>query len=145
MQTNTLLLSTLNEMLACCREIHHLLKDDNNHFKNDQFDLVDQSNAKKLELTEKIKRLVNQLDVKDQKYLMEKVAGNAPQSSGHDEIQIAVNQLNEEIMNCYKHIVVNSNIVFSNLQMIKEIGDKLIELKSGKQITYNEAGSIEKW
>jgi len=145
MQTNHVFLPVIKEMLICCREIHDLLKQDSDQFSKDQLVPVEESNNKKMALITKLTTLIGELNTDEQKDLLGTIIQNKTLPDEQIELRSLAKQLHDEIQNCYKYIVMNSKIVFSNLEMLKDIGDKLTALKTANQETYNETGSIDKW
>ena len=136
------LLASLRQMLDCCKEIQNLLQHDKEYFTENQLDKVNESNQKKAALLDKLNLLAVEVNSKKQLTTLFNDAAqevNQPQS----ELRTLVSELKEEISNCYKYVVVNSGIVFANLQQLKNIWDKMLACKSSDTCVYDNKGSIK--
>ncbi len=127
-------LSAIKEMLRCCKEIQLLLRNDKDYFSKNQLTHVDNSNQKKAELLHQLNSLTTQLSSDHQSASM----WNKLQQTQQDLLQ----ELKTEILACYQYLMVNSGIVFANLQQLKDIWDKLLACKP-KEPIYDRNGVIE--
>jgi len=137
------LLTSLKEMLHCCKEIQLLLHKDKDCFSHHQLNLIDLSNQKKVELLNKLNILVNDLHTNEKASdLWSKIAKNHQEFIPVEDVELQqlMQELKSEILTCYKYIGVNSHIVFTNLQQLKEIWDKLLACKSN-DIYDNKGGA----
>ncbi len=129
----------LKEMLQCCQDIQEILKNDKDYFIKNDLASIEKSNIKKKELLEKLNFLSVNMNSRDQsKDLFERVASAAQQ-----EVTSLAEKLKIEIAACYKSIIINSTIVFSNLQQLKEIWDKLASYNSNNNCVYDGKGGIK--
>lgn len=137
---NTLFL-TLKQMVRCCQDIQALLEADKDHFIQNHLTLIEESNKKKSELIVKLDVLANELNGRHPDGLMKRIGQNKTDltSAGHDELASVVEELKAEVNKCYKYISINSNIVFTNLQQLKEMWDKIVVCKPGD--VYDHTGS----
>ena len=140
-ESQMLLISTLKEMLNCCQKIHGLLKNDGHLFTNDQFESINNSNKMKIEWITKLSNLVSELTTAHPQGFMEQVKQSKDNSSETSELRLLANQLNNEVMHCYQYIRINSSVLSTNLQMLKNVWDKLIMLKSEDKL-YDVSGHI---
>lgn len=138
-QDNSLFLS-LKQMVRCCQEMHQLMENDRSNFERNRLDLIDESNQQKNILISKLSVLVEELNSRYPDGLIKNYIQNANNltSAAQHEILNVIDELKSEITKCYKYITINSNIVFFNLQQIKEIWDKLLACKP--TVVYDRAG-----
>lgn len=122
---------TLKQMVRRCQEMGQLLEDDKNHFTQNQFKLIQESNKKKADLITQLGVLANELNTHHPDGFAKKVE--------HQEVHSVIEELKSEITKCYKQISLNSSIVFINLQQLKQIWDKLLESKPSE--LYNRSGN----
>jgi hypothetical protein len=130
------MLAFLNDLYTYCAEIHTLLNNDVEYFKKNSFDLIDKSNQSKIVVMEKLAALANQISTAYPEGLTHQVK----QSAAPDELTNMIDRLNREVEECSNFITNNSQIVFSNLQMLKEIWDKLAA--SNQNNLYDQSGNI---
>lgn len=140
------LLSSVRQMLDCCREIQNLLQHDKEYFTENQLDKVNESNQRKAELLDKLNLLAVEVNSKKQltslfNDTLQDV--NQPLSGTQSELRTLVGELREEISNCYKYVVINSGIVFANLQQLKNIWDRMLACKTDDTCVYDNKGSIK--
>lgn len=120
---------SLQQMLECCRKMQELLKNDVELFGSNNLALIEESNTIKAELLSKLNSLA---------------AGTKINTDNiADESSSLLAELRSEVMTCYKYITTNSNIVFYQMQQIKEIWDKLATRKS-ENYTYDQNGNTVK-
>lgn len=134
-------LASLQEMLVFCQKIHDLLKLDGDYFAKDDFRQIEESNAKKMELLTELNEIVTKLSTIYPKGIIEQIKTQCAAHPEQSELRMIAEQLHAEIKNCNKYIAINSSMVFNNLQMLKEIWDKLVMLKS-ENATYDLSGKI---
>ena len=124
-------LLSLKELLTRCQNIKKLLHDDQSLFSANKLDLLDASNAKKLDLLHQVQELTNHIQAKQHS------------SSSSTDAKNLLAQLKTEIMECYQYIMTNSQVVFGNLQQLKDILDKLSAFKASAEGIYDGKGSIK--
>lgn len=131
-------LANLKQMLLCCQEIRELLQADKDSFVQNDFAVLDQSNRQKTEILGHLSRLTNEVNM----YVHER-ANVTEEDPEQAECNTVLDALKTEISACYKHIVINSQIVAFNLQQIKDIWDKLAASQAAAHCVYDDKGSIK--
>lgn len=121
---------SLKEMIQHCKNIQILLETDRNHFSNNDLKSLEESNVKKAELINQLNQLVTQVDTHEIK--------------SKTDIDSIINQLKTEVNQCYKLLAVNNNIVFTNMQQLKEIWDKLAVQQRTAESIYDHNGCTVK-
>lgn len=127
----------LKEIIEYCRTLHHSLKDDVDYFTHDNFAALEVSNKKKSQLIVQLSSVIYELSKIYPSGLKEAIT-QLP--SSHEIKQLLV-QLNDEVVQCNHYIASNSGVVLTNLNMLKEIWDKLMALKSENRI-YDKSGNV---
>jgi hypothetical protein len=134
---DALILSSLNEMYNYCQEIHTLLKSDVDYFNKNSFELIAESNKKKTDIMTKLAVLTSHLSMTYPDGLKQQIE----KSTAQDEMTATIDRLNAEVKECNNFITTNSQIVFSNLQTLKDIWDGLAAAKKQNNV-YDQTGSI---
>lgn len=138
--------SSIQEMLQCCRDIQLLLTEDKNIFSQQNLPSLEKSNQQKMELLTKIGALAEYIKMQHlQNIAVDATSGKEilPASSMSTEIQTLLSDLKAEIALCYKSIMTNSTIVFTNLQQLKEVWDKLLSYNASSDCLYDDKGIIK--
>lgn len=135
-EMDILILSIFKQMIHYSQEIFLLLKKDVDFFDKNQFSALADSNQKKTELTAKLSALAEKL----MSTCPNGLGNYIEHSSAKNEINVLADQLNNLVKDCNKYISANSDLVFVNLQILKDVWDKL-SAKSQNNI-YDEAGKI---
>lgn len=130
----------LKKMLSHCQSIKELLKNDKSLFIKNDFPSLNQSNQKKSELIEQL----NHLALSFNQHFLPSYKMNAANFSHGEEFELIINELKTEITHCYSYIMINSNIVFANMQQLKAIWDKLMVCKSELDTVYDKSGTPAK-
>lgn len=125
------LFSTLKKMVKHCQEMRQLLEDDKQYFTQRQLKLIQESNKKKADVITQLSVLANELNAQHPEGFAKKV-------EQQDVLQV-MDELKSEVTKCYKHIMVNSSIVFINLQQVKQIWDTLLASKPSQ--VYDRSGT----
>lgn len=145
------LIIALKQMIKYCQEIRELLKNDKDYFTKNKLSNLEESNKKKIELIDELNFLADDISIsrlQDQTGgFLQKIENDAtnldPQAKS--ELMATINELKAEISECYKFIVSNSNIVFANIQVLKDIWDKLLSCKTGIDYIYDHTGTTVKY
>lgn len=133
------LAASLRTMIDYCRQISSLLENDSEYFIKNNLNAIENSNAQKMAFMDKLAELTTQIHASCPQGLS--TAISEQDVSSQQELTALIEQLRTEIFNCHKHLEVNGSMVFANLQMLKDIWDKLIASKSDDQV-YNLSGNI---
>jgi hypothetical protein len=128
-QANKQIQDVLIDMRAHCKEIRALLEKDKNYFHENNFASLNESNTKKIDIINQLNEMAAYLS--RQKLLIENVTPLNP----------LVADIKAEIAHCYNHIMINTSVVFANMQQLKEICDKLTSCKQGLETVYDKTGN----
>ena len=140
MDAHAALVSILERMIDHCQEMHQLLKNDKSHFEKDELSAIEKSNEMKMAVLGKLSDLVHEISTRYPEGLVKTIKQHI--SGPHQtEIHALLDELNNEIQGCYKYMAMNNQVLYSNLSMLKEIWDKLIEIKA-EQDTYDQKGRM---
>ena len=135
---------SLKKMVNYCHDIKVLLKNDTEHFSNNDISKIEVSNKSKMELIDKLNLLTHELDG----YYLNNQAGSIlerieKESGDKGDVQNTLAELKTEIANCYQYIMTNSSIVFSNLHHLKRIWDNLLAASPNMDCVYDQSGNTK--
>lgn len=122
------------EMLQLCQAMQALLEQDATYFVHNQLPDIEASNQKKLHLIEQLNNLLKQLQM------------HYPQSMLQENVLLPSSvaaALKAEVNKCYKHITLNSELIFTNLNLLKEVWDGLLAARNESHV-YERAGQVNK-
>lgn len=126
------LMHLLKDMSIRCQDIRELLSLDKLYFSNNNLNGLEESNIKKVDA-------INQLSI-----LAQELKSNVDiDKLTSPELQNSVANLKSEIAACYDLIVTNNDIVFTNMQQLKEIWDRVVQQTSTDTV-YDHTGSTQK-
>ena len=140
------LLALLKEMLKCCNDVQEALRNDKNFFVKNDIASIEKSNFKKTELLEKLNFLSSKINSQDSaktffNKIEQEVEKSAPEAQ--EELTSLAEKLKAEVTACYNCIMINSTIVFSNLQQIKGLWDKFASCNLSNNCVYDRKGAIK--
>ena len=121
----------IKEMISRCQEIRELLVNDQQHFGKNDLDALEASNKKKGEMLDYLNYLARDFN-----------QVNDINGMSTPELQNLIENLKTEIATCYESIVINNQVVYANMQQIKEVWDKLLTRKESD--VYEKNGVLEK-
>ena len=148
MMISNSILSSFKEMIKCCQEIQTLLSNDLSHFSKNEYVSIEENNKKKFDLLNKLNSLAVEINTRhadgSPANFLEKLAQDPNYSTptAQHEINHILQELKSEIEKCYKHVMTNSDVVFSNIQQLKYIWDQLLS-KSDNHV-YDRIGNVAK-
>lgn len=141
------LVSSLKQMTKYCRDIQELLDADKAHFSKNALSNISDSNNSKAIILEKLTALINEINANSEHNqsgnFLDSIEKNA---DGYDrptksEITSAINELKSEIAIAYQSLATNSKIIFSNIQQLHNIWEKLSVCRSQIECVYDHKGS----
>ncbi len=138
--------SSLKEMLRLCQDLQKLLKEDKNHFSNNDLTLLTASNQKKAAALEQLNILIKDLNITHHSSgLLSQIeeATKNLNSTQQKEITSIINELKSEVAKCNQHIATNSHIVFNGIQYIKNLWDRLMACRKDTNCVYDHKGSTK--
>lgn len=128
-----------------CHSMHDLLLKDKEHIIKNNIQLLEENNQRKAEVIEQINSLVTHISRNHPEGIWNSLQRNtSPESQKTEELQIIMEDLSAWINECYQHINVNSNIVYSNLDKLKTVWDQILSFQSKNNCTYDQTGQIVK-
>jgi hypothetical protein len=152
MQTTmeALLYTTLKNMIVQCKEMQTLLQTDINSFSKNDLAAVGESNKKKSAVIAQLKNLVSELN----NIKMRENAGSFSEAVDkqlihadaptRNSVRTQIETLKIELTKCYQYLLTNNNVVFANIQHLKDIWDQLIACGSQMSQVYDHMGNTQK-
>lgn len=148
MLTNSdhILLASLKQMVKYCKEIKELLKNDSEHFSKAEISAIEESNQHKSFLLERFSHLLNELS----SHTLKNNAGNlleALEQAAADldnksqrEFNLYLDELKTHLADCYESLIINSKVVYTNINQLKALWDKLLCCRSEINLVYDNRG-----
>ena len=130
-QSSELLVPSLKELTKYCHDLQEILKNDKDVFASNDISNMEVSNKQKMELIEKINLIARDIRASGVNLAKQK------------EVQDVVSELKEEINECYGYIMLNSNMVYSNLARLKIVWDRLAACNLKMNCIYDHTGSLK--
>lgn len=138
------ILSALKDMIVYCRNMQSLLVKDQDSFSHNDMTSLNESNEQKTNVIYKLSALVNEITMhaSPNQHLLENLETQAMSFSpnARTEFFTLVDELKSEIAKCYKSMITNSHVVFSNLHQLKTVWDQLSTHKPNMECVYDHKG-----
>jgi flagellar biosynthesis/type III secretory pathway chaperone len=137
---NATLTETLKEMISHCQTMNNLLKNDQEHYIKDEFDVITGSNQKKIACLTQLSGLINELQVIYPNGFVEQITHSGNDRVISDEIKVLIQQLHEEVKHCFHRLSINNELVVSTLQLVQDTWEQLVAAKSESHV-YDKVGN----
>lgn len=135
------LILALKGMIGCCEEMYALLEQDVVLFKSEKFTDIDLSNKKKGDVLLKLSIFINEINQLYPSGLSKTLNDQLKDLPEGHEVKQLFHTLQQCIMDCNQYINSNSSVVLTNLNMLREIWEKLVAIKSQNNV-YDKSGNI---
>lgn len=137
-------------LLAHFQELEQILGSDHSAFAENNTQQIELNNARKSELLEHISRTIQTISGSPshrstQSFMshLEELQAQMDKKS-QEEITNLLNGIRSTIQACERNIAVNSNIIYTTLNHIKQIWDDLLVSKPGMECVYDNKGQTQK-
>lgn len=146
--TNTeAVIKSLKLMQDTLHQLHALLSKDQQYFRNNDLTNMGISNTEKAKLlsvvSEEFAHLSKLTASKPGSGIFE-ILDRINTNTDNKEIAKLADDLKVELTACYSELTINSRVVYTTIQYIKNTWNKLISYKSDMNCVYNNKGSINK-
>lgn len=122
--------NALQLMIGYCHDLQSLLVADKTYFANSDLSNLELSNRKKEEIIYQLGMIVAGVDLDEIKR--------------HEGLADVVNELKNEIISCFQYVMVNNEIIYKNMENLKEIFDQIEAHRSKASELYDHTGSSVK-
>jgi hypothetical protein len=129
-QTNSIAISALKKMLACCQSIQVLLKQDQDYLRQNALLELEASNLKKANLLIELESASVPLKTVDM-------------DNYSDAEKLMIDLLHTEIASCYQDVATNGQVITENLNQIKMMHDYLHKQFSQDQSVYDGTATLK--
>ena len=149
MEENPLHVS-LKKMVAQCQEMQKLLDHDIQSFSKNDLTTVAESNKRKTAIIGQLNAVMQEINFIRMKYdassvndIIEKVTLRTD-TKLREQMQGTLQTLKNELSKAYKSLLTNSNIVFTNMQQLKDIWDQLLLCSNEMSCVYDQSGNTKR-
>ena len=144
------LYASLKKMVMHCQDMQELLETDIDSFSKNDLASVGESNKRKAHIIGQLNASLSELNMIRAKYnasgfmdAIEKTVARS-ETKTKQEMQKTVNTLKKELTRCYKYLLMNNNIVFANMQQLKDIWDQLLDCSNDMSCVYDHMGNTKR-
>lgn len=134
--SDAVIVEIFKQLISSCNKLNLLMKSDLEHFKENKLEQLTTNNTQKNAMMATLSQWVQKLN----KECPEGLTKRLEQSSQKEELNILLSELITQIHQCNNIMNENSHIVFLNLQMLKDVWDRLSSLNT--QNIYDQKGKI---
>ena len=133
---------SLKQMLELCQRIQTLLRDDRERFRKNDLPAIEESNKVKTELIGHLTAMINDSNDEIARYSTRLALDDHLLDKNEVELKYVIKELKAEASKCYEQIFVNSEVVFSNMQLLKNIWEEIIANRDDDSSVYDSGAEI---
>lgn len=150
MQTNPLI-AALQEMIKSCQNLRALMETDVSKYVKDDIAAINESNQQKAVLLDKLTSLMHEVDpsaliTPHASNFIDTLKNKANELDDETKSQVngLLNELKNEVTQCYQYLYSNGKIVMTNLAQMKKWWEKLVSLQTEYEFVYDQKGHTPK-